>query len=219
MLNWFWALSEDNRVTLMVALVGNAVTLSIALFSLRQAYGLTAASRRAESDRDRTRLAHERELATDERTFQRRADAYVEVLTVLNHQWAVIELTLPVIGRGIEPPEWPSDAERWRSDALVAAFGSAEMRGRMESLRRAASDFFGEVGKYRDMKEDEAQSGGPSLRESWGLSAVEQYRIVERTRDQYRDSMQAVRDQIAHELGPGVEASPAPVSGPPEVVG
>jgi hypothetical protein len=77
---------------------------------------------------------HERGLARIEREYQRRADTYVEALTLVNHSMDWVNRTLPVITPAPPAPDPADEDTLRRASALVSLFGSAATLALMEEL-------------------------------------------------------------------------------------
>jgi len=89
----------------------------------------------------RAQRTHNWNLARAERSFQRRADAYAEVLTLLNVSMDWVEGTEPFIGPIGEPPTLPDEDTIRRARALIDLFGSDRTRDAMTKLATSQHNF------------------------------------------------------------------------------
>jgi hypothetical protein len=149
----------------------------------------TAARRAADS-----RL-FEREQAAESRIFERRADAYVEVVTALNRTQDKVRNALPVFGWHKNPFDL-TDEERTqlaeearRVDALVVAFGSAELRDMLDRLRRIENRFFVNAERY----EREGGDAGPDK--------FDRYHEAEEIRKEHRELLTQIVTGSGRSLG------------------
>lgn len=142
----------------------------------------------------------EREQAAEARLFERRADAYVELVTGLSRTQDKIRNALPVMGWHKNPFEMTEEQRREfadearRLDALVVAFGSAELREMLHKLRPLETRFFINAERY----EREGGNEGPDK--------FERYEKAHEIREEYQALLTQIRDRVGAELG----AIPAP---------
>ncbi|CAN5477083.1 hypothetical protein BH10ACT9_BH10ACT9_60800 [soil metagenome] len=82
-------------------------------------------------------LAHERRLATEAREQQRRENAYVDLLDVAERvgHWAQMSWPLFDTDPPRPVPEMPPLAEQAHTEALVRAFGSAQVLAGLKAWR------------------------------------------------------------------------------------
>lgn len=117
-------------VALLVAGVGAIVNWRLGSRQLTQELTLFRAQR-----------THSWNLAHAERRYQRRADAYAEVLTLLHNSMDWIERTEPFVGPTAEPPNRPDEEVIRRARALVDLFGSDATQADMAKLADRQRDF------------------------------------------------------------------------------
>jgi vacuolar-type H+-ATPase subunit I/STV1 len=184
------------------AIAIGALLLGAALSELRAS---REASRRRDEQAESRRF--EREQTAEARLFERRAGAYVEVITALARTQEKVSNALPVIGWHRNPFELTDEErvqlgdEARRVDALVVAFGSAELRAMLKELRRVERRFFINAERYE-------REGGDA-----GDDPRDRYDKAEDIRSEYRTLMNRIRDRVGEELGAIRPAPSAPVSG------
>lgn len=71
---------------------------------------------------------HEQAIAKDQRVQERISSAYVEMLTMLDSIMGIVNATQPILEPGPEPPPEPDQEKVGRVQALIAAFGSPEVK-------------------------------------------------------------------------------------------
>lgn len=141
---------------------------------------------------------HDLELARDNRLFEHRAAAYVEVVEVLTSSIVRVERVLPEAGTHespfmIDPDERQRLTEQnQRADALVAAFGSPTLRRLLGELGKVESRFLANAARA----EVGFRVGDPRA-----VIKPSTYEIAAEIRDEYRALMRKIRDQVGHELG------------------
>jgi|GEM_PF-4062730 len=174
--------------TIVAIVVGVGVPIATFVFT----YLTNRQSADREAARDERKMGHERRLAHESRIHGWRSEAYRDLLRVLQRTRVVIEMTMPVLDEGQKPPDPPTDAEQDAMEAAVAAYGSADVRERLEAVRRTRNEFFYGVHDYRRAQ---AQGERPGAKDQ-----IELYRQVEDKRRQYRAEHEAIRAAVAAEL-------------------
>jgi hypothetical protein len=175
---------DAGQVALLAAAIAAAVSLVVA--------GITSGVALLTSWRQRK---HERGLARIEREYQRRADAYLEALTLVNHGMDWVNRTLPVISPGPEPPASVPDDSLRRANALAALFGSPRTLALMQQLAQAQREFALHVEAHESAKAANRQFADPG---EWGS-----WRKLQETRGECRRLLteieQAMRDDLERE--------------------
>lgn len=131
-------------------------------------------------------------IAREARDQQRLANAYVELLEVseLTGQWAQTALTPLGAGPSWQASDSPTVREQAHTEALVKAFGSAEVRELMGKWRSTVKEMLATIGLIPEVEADPWRyQGVPDLRQK-----------LEALRSQERESREALGDQVAVEL-------------------
>jgi len=173
--------------TAAVAIAASAATSGVAIYALVQQ------GRNAEKDR-----AHDRDM----RRSERRATAYVELLTALERQQMQVERTAPIFVEG-QPPEPPpplSDEELWRLSALAEVISSDALRARIEAWTQKQRQFFNDVLYLRQVQAHQQGRRPSETKDAFGVTSLEQWRKVETRRAELRDDLRAIGQQVRAEL-------------------
>ncbi|MGB8386684.1 hypothetical protein [Mycobacterium sp.] len=137
------------------------------------------------------RLTHERLLAKEAREQERLENAYVELLRMAERagQWA--QMVYPVFQSG-QPPSTPLPSLEVQADteALVNAFGSAEVRELLETWRSVLREVISTVAQIQWEESDPTRASQQSPRLT-----------LESLRGQERTTREALAKQVAVELG------------------
>jgi hypothetical protein len=174
--------------TLVAIVVGLGVPVATFVFT----YLTNRQNADREAARDERRMGHERRLAHEARVYGRRADAYRDVLRILQRTRIMIEKTMPVLDEGETPPDPPTQEEIEAMLAASAAFASPAIRDRMDAMRKIQNEFFITVSHYRWNKE---RGEAPGSKEQ-----LELYRKVDEIRKGFRAEHAAIQAEIAREL-------------------
>ena len=172
----------DGQTALTTAVI--AATVALAVAGVANAVSLFAGWRQRK---------HERSLARAEREYQRRADAYLEAMTLINHGMDWVERTMPVIGPGPEPPPPIGDETLRRANSLLALFGSDGTRDLMRQLGKAQREFSLNVEAHEDAKAEGRAYGD---HDDWGS-----WRRIEDTRAECRRLRGLVEQSMRADLG------------------
>jgi hypothetical protein len=145
---------------------------------------------------------HDRELAQEARRQERRATAYVDLLTALNHQLTQVERTAPIFVAGTppEPPPPLGDPELFRLNALTSAFASKDLQDLVSIWTRRQIEFYNDVWYLRRVQEHQQHHAPSVTKAGFGTTEVEQWQKVEATRQDLRDRLRAVGDRVNCEL-------------------
>jgi hypothetical protein len=173
--------------TSVVALIGAILTAAVAITALALNGFL-----------ERGRRSHERTLGWEGRLFERRANTYAELLTLLAHIRDIILFTQPVLDRGVPAPEAPERPDTWRVTGLVAAFASSSVKEQVRSLLATQNEFFVDAEYLATMRQRQAE--GRDTTSEFGLTAVEQYRKVDDIRKRFMSQFDTLSKAIESEL-------------------
>lgn len=159
------------------------------------------ARRQQDLDAEEARRRHERAMAREARIWGPRADAYRQVLELLNRNMEIVRLTLPALITGRERPEPMPDSEVDRIDALVASFASAPVRELLKDLNLRQRAFHRAVVRFQEVQTDVA-AGTPLavVTADYGASPPDVHDALEKARDHYLEGVQRIRDAVAEEL-------------------
>ena len=133
-----------------------------------------------------------RATAREAREQQRLENAYIELLDVAERTGQWVRMVCPVWDTNPPQPvpaELPSLPEQAHTEALVNAFGSAEVRERMKTWRDVALEVISTVTQIR-WEEADPTGAEESPR-----------RTLEHLRGQERVAREALANQVAVELG------------------
>ena len=148
---------------------------------------------------------HERLLARDARVFERRADAYEDVMRFSEMQMQMIESVYPVANPAPTAPNFPTDAEQ---EAMLrgrfSAYASREADEALGSFLLQALAFHLRAGIYERVKDQ-----GPDAEAS--LKEVNEAREEARTRfgelkDRIRDDLAALETSAGRRRAHGAPA-------------
>jgi hypothetical protein len=131
------------------------------------------------------RRDHEARVAT------RRADAHVAMIRFTRRVRQIMEMTIPVLDAGGEPPPAPTEDDTDAMETGIATFGSAEVRDQLEKSRRLQNAFWAKAQHYRH----ERASGSSSPSDLFEL-----HQQVEAIRKDYRDLYETMRAQVVQEI-------------------
>jgi hypothetical protein len=143
------------------------------------------------------RIKHERALAEDARLQARLADAYVEVLTIVNRfgHWA--DMVRPIVEANPPAPlpPVPDLEEQTRADALVMAYGSRKVEKLFEAWRQSVWDIIRANQEIELAQEMQTKHGstGIDLLETWR-------RLADELKPAQRAARKAFSEEIAVEL-------------------
>ncbi len=156
-------------------------------------YSLIHQERNADRDRE-----HEREL----RRQERRANAYVELLTALEHQQMQVDRTAPIFVEGAppEPPPSLTDEELWRLNALAAVIASETLGTQIMEWTKNWRLFFVGVEYLRQVQEYQLHNRPSETKEHFKVTALEQWQKVEAGRVELRADLRAIGAQVRSEL-------------------
>lgn len=121
--------------------VAPVVTGSVALGGIWATYRTGAKSRESAERVGEAKNAHDRDMAYESRLQQRRAEAYVELLTVVEEvdHWVKESLAETVDGvEGMDPPDVITSP---RPRALIYAYGSAAALVLFDAWQHSVSEF------------------------------------------------------------------------------
>jgi hypothetical protein len=173
--------------TASVAIAAALGTSGVAIYSLIH--------QREEAEKDR---ANDRET----RRQERRAAAYVELITALERQQMQVDRTAPVLDLGAPPPPPSlSDEELWHLNALAGVLASDPVRELILAWTRKWSQFHIKEVWYLGQVQDHQKFHKPSeTKADFGVTALEQWQKVEATRVQLREGLQEITRQLRAEL-------------------
>ncbi len=202
-------------VTLITASLGGLLTLVGVMITQRQARLREDARWHRECEREQTRWTREDAARSEERTQQRLADSYLEVLRIVERegQWIEASITnwklaaeeaevepkpdarnwLPGFKR-VKVPE-PTVTDRATIAAHLAAFGSENVRTLYHAWRSTTTAIDAEEDALR-WDADQNYPYPPSIRDLKDLQEVLQPAELA--------ARQALADAVAEELGPPV---------------
>lgn len=131
--------------------------------------------------------------AKEAREQQRLENAYVDLLDMAERagQWALMVLPVVDTNPPQPDPDLPSINERAHTEALVKAFGSAEVRERMEVWRDVVKEMIATVGLIRWIEADTTAHRGIQENPRGKLEGL---------RRQEREAREALGNQVAVEL-------------------
>ncbi len=171
----------------VVAVIGAALTAAVAIAALI-VNGL----------QERARRSHERKIGWEGRPFERRANAYAELLTLLTHIRDILLFTQPILDTGVPPPEGPERPDTWRVTGLVAAFASTPIKDTVNGLLATQHKFFVDADYLAQIRRSQAEGG--DVKAEFGVSMVEQYRKVDDIRKQFLSELDALSRAIEAEM-------------------
>jgi len=172
----------EDQPALTTAIIAASVALAVA--AVTNAVSLIAGWRQR---------IHERRLAHTEREYQRRADAYLEAMTLINHGMDWVNRTLPVISPGPEPPPPLDEDALRRANALIALFGSDETRTLMTELAHQQRGFQIHVESHEEAKRAGTAFGD---NKSWGS-----WDGIEASREKCREVRTQIEQAMRRDLG------------------
>jgi hypothetical protein len=163
---------------------------------------------RREREHEQARWAHEDNVRSNERTYQRLADSYLEVLRLVERkgQWIEVHITNFMLAvadqddnspyraadfQWVEMPPEPAATDR-ATIAAHLAFGSPNVRRLYEDWRSTLTKIDIEEDGIRRAFDD-ISGKGPNL------DALKELEVLQ---PKERDARQALADAIAKELGP-----------------
>lgn len=166
------------------------------------ATGLTARGGRKHAESVASeRIGHERKLAEDARRQARLADAYVELLAIVNRIAAYADLIRPVIDTTPPrtPPPLPTLDEQARAEALVMAFGTKPVEDLFETWRQTVWEIIGADQMIGLMLEErsQGQSSGKHYMETWN-----------RLETEMRPAQRSARKKLAEAIGVELRSRP-----------
>jgi hypothetical protein len=173
--------------TAWVAIVASGGSASVAI------YAVHTQLENAKKDREHDVILRRQE---------RRAVAYLELMTALRRLASGVERTAPFFTEG-EPPAPPSpfkDEETWHLSALTDVIASDELRELLLAWLQKQSDFYFEVRELRRIQETEERLSRLELPMEEGPTGREQWRKVDATRVELRAELQAIGARVRAEL-------------------
>ncbi|MFI5583753.1 hypothetical protein ACIA5G_01860 [Amycolatopsis sp. NPDC051758] len=143
------------------------------------------------------RSRHERQLAKEAREQERLGGAYVRLLVMAERSGAWAQSVKPMMDT--DPPQpvppLPEIEAQTEVEATVSAFGSHEVRSRLDRWREVVRDIISAVGLI-DLERDAAQKG-----HSGSVDFGQPYMKLRELRPVEREARRALADQVAAELG------------------
>jgi hypothetical protein len=147
-------------------------------------------------------MEHERELAEDSRRQERLADAYVELLGIVNRTAHFADMVRPIVDTNPPAPNppLPHVDEQMRAESLVMAFGSRNVEVLFETWRQTV---------WAIIRADQEIGFGLTREESGHSSHMEVWRqLVDELKPAQKAARSALADAVAVELRsrPAIEA-------------
>jgi hypothetical protein len=167
------------------------------------ATALTAKGGRTHAERVAgRRMEHERELAEDSRRQERLADAYVELLGIVNRTAHYADMVRPFVDTNppAPTPPLPHVDEQMRAESLVMAFGSRNVEALFETWRQTI---------WAIIRADQEIGFGLTREESGRTNHMEVWRqLVDELKPAQKAARSALADAVAVELRsrPAIEA-------------
>ncbi|MET9303559.1 hypothetical protein ABZX66_30030 [Micromonospora aurantiaca] len=184
-----------------------AVGISVGITGIVATYKTGKQGRQHAEVLARQQNEHDAALAKEQRDQQRRSEAYVELLTMVERvgQWASMVRPMLDTNPPRPVPPLPELSEQARSNALVGAYASPAVKERYQAWRKVVMEAIGAV------EDIEFALANPDA----GLSHIKPRRELDfKHRPAEGDARRALADQIAAELGgstPGfTDRAPAP---------
>ncbi len=120
--------------------VAPVCTASVGVAGIAATFFTARQGRQHAEDVAAKKNAHDLDLVREQRQQQRRAEAYVEILTVAEQvgQWA--SAVVPMYDYGQKVPELPDLAKQARANALINAYGSSKAITFYQAWRKAADE-------------------------------------------------------------------------------
>lgn len=117
-------------------------TAALGLTGLATTYLTARQGRQQARDAAKKQNEHELRMAYEQRQQQRRAEAYVELLTIVEEvsNWA--RKLVSSAEASEDPPELPSSSRQARASALTNAYGSSEALASYGDWRQSVQDVY-----------------------------------------------------------------------------
>jgi hypothetical protein len=138
-------------------------------------------------------------MAREARRQDRRATAYLELLTALFHQIAHVERTVPVIGPAAEPPPPLGDPELFRLNALASAFASRDVQELVNAWTQRQREFYAATWLLGEVRADPGPRPSDT-KARFDVSEAEQWQKVEAIRKDLQERLTAIGDRVNPEL-------------------
>jgi len=174
-----------------VALVPDLTALAGVAVAGAAIFANTKTSRSARDSQERQ--------AREARLWDKRADAYVQLLAWSVRSREVFNRTHPLIGPAAAPPAAPPEEETILLEAKIKAFGSAEVDALLDSTLEPRSRFAFNAQAIHDI--DTNQLTPADARNSWGMSKTEAYRDLHRARTDVIAVLDEMAARVRKELG------------------
>jgi hypothetical protein len=136
----------------------------------------------------RAERRHARQLAQDERLFEKRAAAYEELLTQAHRDMLSMERNYPMLGPAPAAPPEIDDLEWIALRSRILSYGSAEVLKRLDAYMEKVAGFIA-VARTSKMMEAQGRQTPP-----------EPYVELEQIRSEARELLKALANQINEEL-------------------
>jgi hypothetical protein len=173
--------------TASVAMAASVASASVAIWAVR------SQATNAEADRQ-----HDVEV----RRKERRAAAYVELMTMAHRLMTEVERTAPIYVFG-QVPEVPpvTDEEAWHLNALSEVIATDELRKLLVAWSAKRREFADAVEVLHDVQEYVRHGNGThAAKEQFGVMPSEQWAVVEALRAEIRRQLGGIGAQVRKEL-------------------
>jgi hypothetical protein len=132
--------------------------------------------------------AHERQLASGARLFERRSAVYERLIGVLQRWVEQVDRTEPILrwANEPEPPEQPSADEQRALNTVLRTFGSPAVADAYDDCVKSVRDFFIQAATMRTLREQQA----PNL----------QWEQLEQARTKVRADVATIERRVSNEL-------------------
>jgi hypothetical protein len=173
--------------TAAVAMTASGASAVVAIWAVR------LQANNSEADRQ-----HDLEVLRKER----RAAAYVEMLTSLNQLQMGVERTVPffVQGGAPAPPPPITDDKSWHLNALRDVIASGDLRTLLEAWTQKQTEFYNAALYLREIQEHEANRRRSEVTAEFGVDGRQQWKKVDELRDELRQGLGAIGEQVRAEL-------------------
>lgn len=133
--------------------------------------------------------AHERQLASGARLFEKRADLYEGMIGVLQRWSDQVEATEPIfrMANEPEPPKEPSVEEQRDLNRVLRTFGSREVADAYDEFVKAVKSFFYSAMTLRATREQRGDAQLP-------------WEQMEREREKVREGLREIERLVSDEL-------------------